>query len=107
MKCLKICSILAVAALLLTPATAMAKSHFSFSLNLVDFMRPPRPMLPPPPPVYVAPVPPGYYFYPCPPRPIYQQRTIVKEYHYYHQAPEQAVEEITPHHPYYRNHPHR
>lgn len=96
MKGLKIFSILVAAALLLTPACALARTNFSFSLNLYDFIQPrcaPVPVIvapPPPPPIY-------YY----PPRPIYpcfQQRTYVKEYHHHHHHYDVCDDE--PMHPY-------
>lgn len=94
MKAFKYFSIMAIAALLLVPTTAMAKTNFNFSLNLFDCL---APMLAPH-PVFVAPMPPPVYYYaPCPPPvPRYHQRTIVKEYHYYHQAPQVTIEEINP-----------
>lgn len=92
MKVFKFFSIAAIAALLLTPNIAMAKTNFNFSLNLFDCL---APMLAPH-PVVIAPLPPPVYYYaPCPPPvPRYQQRTIVKEYHYYHRIPQETVEEI-------------
>jgi hypothetical protein len=90
MKAVKFLSVLAVAALLLVPATAMAKTNFNISLNLFDCL---APMIVPPRAVIVAPPapPPVYYYVPCHPRP----RTIVKEYHYYHRVPQQPlVEEV-------------
>jgi hypothetical protein len=100
MKCFKILSILAVATLLLVPATAMARTHLSFSLNLLDRV---CPVLAPP-PVVIAPAPPVYYYAPYP-APYYlppaEPRTIVKEYHhYYPQRPVDTVEEITTIHRY-------
>jgi len=95
MKACKIFSIAAVAALLLAPATAFAKTNLSFSLNLFDCL---APMMVPA-PVIVAPPPPRVVYYvPC--RPCYKPRVVVKEYHYYHQAPVESVEEINPS-PYY------
>ncbi len=84
---MKFLTVLAAAAILLTPACAMARTNFCFSLNLVDFLRPPCR------PVMVAPPPPAVYYYrpmaPC------HNRVIVKEYHhYYHTTP--PVEELTP-----------
>ena len=64
MKAFKILSILAVAALLLAPASAIAKGpRFSFSLNVMDVFAPP------PPPIFVP--------APAPPPPV-----IVQEYYY-------------------------
>lgn len=99
MKVYKLFSIAAIAALLLAPTTAMAKTNFSFSLNLFDCLAPmmvPRPIM-------VAP--PVYYYVPVPP-PMPRHRTIVKEYHYYHQVPRCPVEEINPSSPdYYYHYP--
>ena len=105
MRNIKLFSILAVAALLLTPATAMARTHFTFSLNLIDCMRPV--LMPQPRPVVIVPAPPPvYYYYPYYPRAPYPQRTIVKEYHYYHHAQEEPVEELKAPRPYPK-HPRR
>jgi hypothetical protein len=107
MKLCKIISIAAVAVLLLAPATAMARTHVNFSLNLFDCLAPmlaPRPIFvaPMPPPVYVAPVPPPVYYVPSP-HPVFRYhphhpRKIVKEYHHYHhhQVSQEEAEEINP-----------
>lgn len=119
MKAFKVLSILAVAALLLVPATAMARPHFNISLNLFDCVRPcfvpvpapvvvapapvvvhPRPVVIHPRPVVVAHPAPTYVFYPRHPKPRVEQRTIIKEYHYYHQAPEESDEDINSAQPY-------
>ena len=97
MKAYKFFSIAAVAALLLAPATAMAKTHLSFSLNLFDCLAPmfaPVPVLAPVPVIVAPPPPPVYYYVPCHPRP----RAIVREYHHYYNpvARQEPVEEINP-----------
>jgi hypothetical protein len=100
MKAYKLFSIAAAALLFLSPATAMAKTNFSFSLNLFDSLVPllaPQPVFVAPQPVVVAPPAPPVYYY-VPPR--HPPRTIVKEYHYYHQA-KPPVEESTPHYYYH------
>jgi hypothetical protein len=97
MKSLKIFSILTVAALLLSPVAAMAKTNFSISLNLFDCLRPvfiPQP----PPPVIIAPPPqqPIYYFVPCHPYPQ-RQRVFV-----FHPQPHYGyVEEVPSQYPRY------
>lgn len=86
--------------LLLSPTAALAKSHFSFSLNLFDFCTPEptfrSPHLAPavPVPVFIAPPPPPVYL-PCHP-PLYPQRkVVVKEYHhYYHPMPNPCEQEL-------------
>ena len=81
MKGLKFFTILVAAAIVLTPACALARTHFSFSLNLFESLQPLRA----PVPVIVAPPPPPVYYCPPPmPVPYYQQRTYVKEYHHHH-----------------------
>jgi hypothetical protein len=86
MKAFKILTILAVAALLMVPATAMAKTKINFSLSLFENLpkAPARPV-----PVIVTPAP--HIVVPCPP-PVYHQRTIVY-HHYYFPYPAQ-IEEV-------------
>lgn len=101
MKGLKIFSVLVAAALLLTPASALARTNFSFSLNLFDCLQP----LIAPVPVFVAPPPPPVYYCPPPcPVPYYQQRTYVREYHhhhYYNACPQEQAQPINPRGPCY------
>lgn len=95
MKSVKFFSLLVAAAIVLTPACALARTHVSFSLNLFEHLRP----MCAPVPVIVAPPPrPVYFCPPPPPVPYYQQRTVVKEYHhhYFPMYPGQPVPE-----PYY------
>jgi hypothetical protein len=97
MKSAKIFCIAAVAVLLFTPFTAMARTHFNFSINLFDFFCPPPPV-----PVIVAPPPPPIYVIPRYPVPYYYHRPLVKQYHY-HRYPREHVQEITPVVPDYRD----
>ena len=82
MKGLKFLTIIVAAAIVLTPACALARTNFSFSLNLFECLQPQLRCAPVP--VFVAPPPPVYYCPPPPPVPYYQQRTYVREYHHHH-----------------------
>ena len=92
MKGFKIFSMVAVAALLLTPATAMAKTSFNISFNVFDCLSVLAPR-----PVFVAPLPPPpRVFVPCPhPVPYYRQPIVV--HHYYHPCPPPAPYPYYPH----------
>ena len=97
MKNVKFLTILVAAAIVLTPACAFARTHFSFSLNLMECLQPRFA----PVPVIVAPPPPVYYCPPPPPVPYYQHRTFVREYHHHHYiCPVQPAPE--PYYPYER-----
>lgn len=92
MRAFKILSIMAVAALLMTPMTAMARSSFSFSFNVFDCL----PFFAPPPPVIVEAPPPPVYYMPCPPPCPPQRQTIVTEYHHYYYPYQSECEQIRP-----------
>ena len=94
MKIFKYLSLAAIAVLLLAPATAIAKTHFSVSLNLFQQVAPmfaPRALIVPPP--HLA------YFVPAP---VYRERTIVREYYYPQQV---VIHDISPMHYPPRPHP--
>ncbi len=75
MKSIKIFSIVAVAALFLTPTVAIAKSpKVSFFLNFDCFLRPPAP---PPPICFEEHIVEEHYYAPCPP-PYVERRTIIR-----------------------------
>jgi hypothetical protein len=98
MKNMKFFSVLVAVGILLTPACALAKTHFSFSLNLFDCL---RPMCLVPAPIVVAPLPPPpVYFVPVqPPNPYIKKRIRVEEYHHHHYYPVFSATEksISPH----------
>ena len=97
MKGLKIFTVLVAAALLLTPASALARTNFSFSLNLFDCLVPRCA----PAPVFIAPPPPPVYYCPPPPYPYYPQRTYVREYHHYYYPQCQQAQPMNPVEPCY------
>lgn len=75
MKGCKFLLVLSVAALMMSPLSAMAASRINFSMN-IDFMSFFMPRRPPPP--VMVPCPPPIVYVP----PYIEHHTVVREYHY-------------------------